>query len=33
MSKYVRALRDLELDQYGQRKAVSLPPAPFAVEV
>lgn len=33
MSKPVRALRDLALDQYGNRQPVSLPPAPFAVEV
>jgi hypothetical protein len=32
MSKYVRAMREIELAQYGQPKAVSLPPAPFAVE-
>lgn len=29
MSKCIRALRELELSQYGQRKAVSLPAMPF----
>lgn len=29
MSKCIRALREIELAQYGQPKAVSLPALPF----